>query len=88
MMDWGINEADKRGYESYIDATDLGRQLYKNYGFVEDTPRDFTLDAFPDTPKMKELKPRLVPFRWWPMYRPAYGKFEEGTNVPWSNGSA
>ena len=29
-----MSEADKRGYEAYVEGTVLGRKVYERYGFV------------------------------------------------------
>lgn len=33
MMQWGVQEADKDGVESYLDATPEGKPLYERFGF-------------------------------------------------------
>ena len=84
LVDWGINEADKRNLETYIDATEAGRLFYKRNGFNEGIPREFTLQDLTATPRRKELEEKLLPFRWWPMHRPAGGKYETGKGLlPW-----
>ena len=34
MLDWGLEEADKRGMPTYLDATGLARPIYEKRGFV------------------------------------------------------
>jgi hypothetical protein len=88
LMDWGVQQADERGYETFIDATDLGRGLYRAYGFIEGEKRHFHLSQFKDTPRKKELEDMLTPFEWWPMHRPPGGKYEPGkVMLPWEKQS-
>lgn len=84
LMDWGIKQADAKGMEAYLDATDIGRELYRTWGFLEDKPKEFTVEEFEATPRRKELEKELLPFVWWPMHRPVGGKYEAGKGqLPW-----
>lgn len=84
LMEWGVQKAEEKGLESYIDATEIGRGLYSKWGFVEGRQRVFTLANFPVTSKRNELDELLLPFVWWPMYRPVGGKYEENKGLlPW-----
>jgi hypothetical protein len=82
-MEWGIQQADEKGLETYIDATDIGRLVYVKFGFVEAAPSEFTLASLAATHRRKELEGELLPFVWWPMHRPG-GKYEKGKILlPW-----
>ena len=84
LMEWGVQKAEEKNLESYIDATEIGRELYSKWGFVEGRQREFTLASFSETPKRNELNELLLPFVWWPMYRPVGGKYEENKGLfPW-----
>jgi len=84
LMDWGIKKADEKSLETYIDSTDNGRLLYTRYGFLEGPQKEFSLTSFEKTPRREELEKELLPFVWWPMYRPAGGNYEKGkTLLPW-----
>ncbi|GLA01933.1 hypothetical protein AnigIFM60653_001224 [Aspergillus niger] len=84
LMEWGVQKAEEKNLESYIDATEIGRELYSKWGFVEGRQREFTLASFPETPKRNELNELLLPFVWWPMYRPVGGKYKENKGLfPW-----
>lgn len=84
LMEWGVQKAEEKSLESYIDATAIGRELYSKWGFVEGRQCEFTLANFPETPKRNELNDLLLPFVWWPMYRPIGGKYEENKGLfPW-----
>lgn len=80
-MDWGIKEADERGLEAYIDATDLGMTLYSNYGFIKGAKRELVLPTLGDAVRLNELAEELLPCTWWPMYRPVGGILELGKTI-------
>ncbi|KAK5993516.1 hypothetical protein PT974_06948 [Cladobotryum mycophilum] len=84
LMEWGIQKADDKGLETYIDATDIGRQLYRPWGFIDGASTEFSLASFAATPRRQELEKQLLPFVWWPMHRPVRGHYEEGKKLlPW-----
>jgi GNAT superfamily N-acetyltransferase len=84
LMDWGVKQADERGYAAYLDATAAGRHLYRGYGFVEGSRRELSMVGFEPTERKAWLRQKLIPFEWWPMYRPANGKYVAGeTELPW-----
>lgn len=86
LMDHATQEADAKGYAMYLDATEMGRELYKYYGFIEAAMVEFSLSNFSKTARVKELQDRLLPFKWWPMFRPIGGRGEQETTVlPWKN---
>lgn len=83
-MDWGVQQADERGYEAFVDATDLGRELYRTYGFIDGEKRQLDMSQFKDTQRKKELEELFTPFEWWPMHRSVGGKYEPGKGMlPW-----
>ena len=85
-MDWGVKQADLKGYDMYIDATDIGRGLYRYWDFVEGPVKEFTMKDFPATSRRDELEKELLPFEWWPMYRGARvdGKPKGEEVLPWN----
>lgn len=84
LMDWGVQQADERGYEAFVDATDLGRELYRTYGFIDGEKRQLDMSQFKDTQRKKELEELFTPFEWWPMHRSVGGKYEPGKGMlPW-----
>jgi GNAT superfamily N-acetyltransferase len=42
LLEWGAEKADERGYESFLEATSVGRPLYERCGFkaLEEKPFD------------------------------------------------
>ena len=84
-MAWGIDKADEMGLESYVDATDVGVPLYEAYGYVKATRVDFDASRNEPSPQWKELQAELLPFSFWPMWRPVGGKFERDTVEPWKH---
>ncbi|KAJ5243555.1 uncharacterized protein N7469_001882 [Penicillium citrinum] len=51
LMEWGVQKAEEKSLESYIDATAIGRELYSKWGFVEGRQCEFTLANFPENPE-------------------------------------
>ncbi|KAG7005853.1 hypothetical protein G7Y79_00017g042350 [Physcia stellaris] len=83
LLSWGIEKADELGLESYIDATDQGIPLYEAHGYVKAAGVNFHAEQEKRSPRWHELRGVLLPFTFWPMWRPAGGKFENGTGPPW-----
>ncbi|KAF4624852.1 hypothetical protein G7Y89_g13316 [Cudoniella acicularis] len=77
MMEWGLKKADELGLASFVEATDSGLKLYREYGFKVEG--DIDLDATTENPSeeftrlRKELR---LPEHGWFMRRPKYGKSE------------
>ena len=84
-MDWGIKKADELDLESYIDATEAGVPLYETSGYVKASRVDFSAYKDNPSPQWKQLQGELLPFAFWPMWRPAGGKFEYDTKKPWEH---
>ncbi len=83
-MEWGTKKADELGVEAFIEATEDGKPLYLNHGFV--VTNEFELK--PTTPNPTEawqaLEKQLLPMHGYFMWRPIGGKYEEGTTIiPW-----
>jgi len=87
LMDWGVNKADELGYETYIDATVEGKPLYDVYGFISADKHDFDVSEANPSQRWKEqiAEPqKLLPFSFWPMWRPAKEEKSAGkTTPPW-----
>jgi len=85
LMDWGIQSADKLGFESYIDASEMGAILYEKCGFVSPgwvhikAPENSEPSA-----RWKELKEMWLPLEFMPQWRPVGGNFDN-TKKPWEN---
>lgn len=76
IMDWGVERADRRGLDVYIEATRLGRPLYEKYGLEAVEERRFDVDEgrLPpagDAELRREVVGQLTPFTWWCMLRRA-----------------
>ena len=82
-MAWGINKADEMGLESYIDATEAGVPLYETFGYVKASRIDFEAPKDEPSPLWKKLQAELLPFAFWPMWRPVGGRYERDTMEPW-----
>ena len=86
-MAWGIEKADEMGLESYVDATEAGVHLYETFGYVKASRVDFNASKENPSPQWKALQAELLPFSFWPMWRPVGFKFEGDTVEPWKHGS-
>jgi len=87
-LDWGINQADSRGYEMFLEATIYGKPLYErnNYMVVE----EYTNAPQTDTPDddWNEIAQKVPPFTMWLMWRPPHGdkgRYVDGSGLarPW-----
>ena len=87
LMAWGIDKADEMSLECYIDATEAGVPLYEACGFVKASKVDFNASKDEPSPHWKELQAELLPFAFWPMWRPVRGKFKKETVEPWRHGT-
>ena len=82
-MAWGIKKADEMGLESYIDATEAGVPLYETCGYVKGSKVNFDASKDKVSQEWRELRGELLPFSFWPMWRPVGGKFEKDAIRPW-----
>lgn len=83
LVAWGIDKADIMGLESYIDATEAGIPLYEKCGYVKASRVDFHASKDNPSPQWEQLQAELLPFAFWPMWRPVEGKFKAGNEEPW-----
>lgn len=76
-MQWGINEADQRDIESFIEATPQGQALYEifGYGLVTSVQVDTSHVGLEDGEweKWKELERRHLPLGYTALWRPIGG---------------
>ncbi|KAF9874036.1 GNAT family [Colletotrichum karsti] len=76
VMDWGVERADRRGLDVYIEATEKGKPLYEKYGLETIEENHLDVDEkdlpSPEDPELRrEVVRQLTPFRWWSMVRRA-----------------
>jgi len=76
VMKWGLERADEKGLESYIEATDLGKPVYEKFGFDVIKRNEFILED-KEGSEWEELKAELLPFEWWSMHRNPISKVEK-----------
>ena len=85
MMKWGLELADAKGLDAFVEATEEGFPLYKAAEFI--LVDDFWADAQTENPsaEWKALREELkFPMHGYFMWRPPGGKFEKGvTKFPW-----
>lgn len=83
-MDWGIQKADEMKFESFIDATEMGALLYKEYGFISPGYAEIKAPANANpSARWKELEELLLPLELMPQWRPVGGKLDKDTRKPW-----
>ena len=86
LMNWGVARADELEVEAYIDATAEGKPLYEAYGFVAAKRLDFQLDKHSASPTRRSMEQQLLPFSFWPMWRPISGKSTTANpKKPWDS---
>ena len=83
LMEWGIKIADERGLESYIDATEEGIPLYEKHKYTMAPRVDFMAEKIQASPAIQELQEELLPFSFWPMWRPIGGNVLPDIQKPW-----
>jgi hypothetical protein len=84
LLKWGIEEAKKRDYEFWLNATRLGRPLYEKYGLkvVEENPVIPKTDS-PDE-KWKQIEKEMGDLTFWAMWLPNESWIKDGETVkPW-----
>lgn len=77
-MKWGLERADKKGLETYIEATDVGKPVYEKFGFTVMKANELCIESKDDS-LWKKAESELLPFQWWSMHRPA-NKIEGNEN--------
>lgn len=82
LVAWGIQKADEQRLESYVDATDLGLALYEGCGFIKAERVDFKDPGHTSSDRQMALQKELLPFHFWPMWRPVGGKSRDGETMP------
>jgi len=83
LMDYGVQKADELNLEAYIDSTDIGKLLYEKYGFIAAEGIPFDPSRPDPSERWQQLEKILLPFTFYPMWRPAAGRKEEAKNIPW-----
>ena len=84
LIDWGLEEADRRGMEAYVEGTYLGRNVYERYGFVVMHKVDSTFETLNPGQEWSRMVGEMRENPVVIMWRPAGGKYVEGSTViPW-----
>ena len=85
-MDWGHKQADQLQLESYIDATENGAALYQACGYAKADRIDLEILESPRSRRGRELQEELLPFSFWPVWRPVMGDYQrEDAALPWKH---
>ena len=84
LTGWGVDEAERRGFETFVEATDAGKPLYERFGlrvmYVDH------LDGYHPDPsdEWRKMEREILPMHWYFMWKPASGIYEKGkTSIPW-----
>ncbi|KAF2648406.1 hypothetical protein K491DRAFT_612804, partial [Lophiostoma macrostomum CBS 122681] len=81
---WGVEKADDMRVESFLEATDMGRELYQKLGFVVVSIEEADASRQGLDEEWEELRRKFLPYHWHCMWRPVAGVFEQGvTKLPW-----
>ncbi|KAL4865160.1 hypothetical protein BDV12DRAFT_155466 [Aspergillus spectabilis] len=85
LLEEQCRRADEHGLETYMEAvTAMGVPIFMRHGFIPF--RKVAVEPKRDNPDAvwKEMEKKMQPLRFWPMWRPPYGKFVPGeTRPPW-----
>ncbi|KAL2856757.1 hypothetical protein BJX68DRAFT_263297 [Aspergillus pseudodeflectus] len=75
--------ADELGLEAYMEAvTAMGVPIFMRHGFIPF--KKVSVEPEHDNPdgEWLDMERKMQPLRFWPMWRPAYGKVTPGVTVP------
>jgi GNAT superfamily N-acetyltransferase len=75
--------ADELGLEAYMEAvTAMGVPIFMRHGFIPF--KKVTVEPKTENPneEWNDMETKMQPLRFWPMWRPAYGKFTPGVTIP------
>ena len=84
LMSWGMQKAEELDYQVWMEATEMGRGLYKKFGFR--VLFKLAFDSYKENPSATWLKlqEERTPDSFYPMWKAAKSqKFEDGMELPW-----
>ena len=84
LMGWGVEMAQEKGFEVFVEGTDLGRPLYEAFGLTVMSVAH--LDAYERnmSDEWRKLEREILPMHFYFMWKPAEGVYQMGkTVVPW-----
>ncbi|KAL4883574.1 hypothetical protein BJY04DRAFT_184910 [Aspergillus karnatakaensis] len=85
LLEEECRRADEHGLEAYMEAvTAMGVPIFMRHGFIPF--RKVAVEPKRESPdeEWREMERKMQPLRFWPMWRPQYGKFVQGvTTPPW-----
>ena len=64
MAAWGVERADEMGVESFLEATDMGKNLYETFGFIVVTTEHANTDREHKSPEWERLEQEFLPYTW------------------------
>ncbi|KAL4917387.1 hypothetical protein BDW62DRAFT_201819 [Aspergillus aurantiobrunneus] len=82
-LDEECRRADEHGLEAYMEAvTAMGVPIFMRHGFIPYRKVSVKPEREDPDDEWKEMERRMQPLRFWPMWRPPYGRFIPGETVP------
>lgn len=87
LMGWGVDKAQEKGFEVFVEGTDVGRPLYERFGLT--VMYIDHLDAYDPnaSDEWRKMEREILPMHWYFMWKPAKGVYQKGkTVVPWETG--
>lgn len=83
LMRPGLEKAAEWQVDSFIEASDPGRQLYENCGYRVLYRGECRSEREKKSNLWKKCETDMLPVHWWLMWKPAGGVYEEGkTKIP------
>ena len=76
-MSWGVDKAPDLGIESFIEASAIGRFLYKSFGYRVLFKVAFDGTKIDPSDEWRKLEHDRGPAGFYAMWRPASGIFED-----------
>ena len=96
LMAYWTNKVEEMVWESYVDANEMESRIAelmdighrKNWSFTpgirsRQSERRRGKGHHEKSAKLKDVERELLPFAFWPMWRPKYGKIDSCTITPW-----
>ena len=84
LMGWGVEKAQEKGFEVFVESTDLGRPLYESFGLAVTSVFQLGIYEANMSDEWRKLEREILPMHFYFMWKPAGGVYEKGkTVVPW-----
>lgn len=64
IMNWGVKKADELQLDSFLESTDLGGALYRNFGFIEVDRTEVDMTISDPSEEWKDMEKQNLPMAW------------------------